>query len=374
MRDERTYIRVHDGMPDHPKIEALSDKAFRLLMERWCWCARHRTDGRVPMTVWAKAGSASARRELVRAGLVEEHVEHVEMHDYLEHQRSAAEITDLLDKKRRAGTLGNHKRWHVPLGRLDLECPHCIAVGIADGSHVRSSLDAEFGNESYISDANHRSTPQDSLSSDSSHLRLGETPGPGDTADIALESASHVRSHNVSQSDRKTSPEVEVDKDKDKRSRRKAGGYTAEFELWWQAYPQRDGSKGSKFEASKAWAKALTLVAVDVLMAATKRYTDSQRVREGYAKDATTWLNQRCWEEFATPGSGPALDEWLKGEWRSGRVRDIEERTGLRYPQPDLPMDLPQDGTERWLIERCREWIATNHDLIVERLSARSTA
>lgn len=30
-RDERTYITVHDGMPDHPKVEGLSDSAFRAL-------------------------------------------------------------------------------------------------------------------------------------------------------------------------------------------------------------------------------------------------------------------------------------------------------------------------------------------------------
>lgn len=30
-RDDRTYITVHDGMPDHPKIEGLSDAAFRWL-------------------------------------------------------------------------------------------------------------------------------------------------------------------------------------------------------------------------------------------------------------------------------------------------------------------------------------------------------
>jgi hypothetical protein len=30
-RDDRTYITVHDGMPDHPKVEGLSDAAFRYL-------------------------------------------------------------------------------------------------------------------------------------------------------------------------------------------------------------------------------------------------------------------------------------------------------------------------------------------------------
>lgn len=69
-----------------------------------------------------------------------------------------------------------------------------------------------------------------------------------------------------------------------------------------------------------------------------------------------------------------AANGWLKDEWRAGRVRNIEGRTGLCYPQPDLPIDLPQDRTERWLIDRCREWIAANHDQIIDRLTGRESA
>ena len=43
--DRRTYITVHDGMPEHPKVDALSDKAFRALVGLWCWCSRNLTDG-----------------------------------------------------------------------------------------------------------------------------------------------------------------------------------------------------------------------------------------------------------------------------------------------------------------------------------------
>lgn len=126
MADDRTYIKVHDGMPDHPKIDGLSDRGFRLLIETWCWCSRHLTDGRVPQTTWLKRGTAAARRELVAAGLVEEHGDAVLMHDYLEHQRSASEVADIREKKRLASQKGNHKRWHVgPRGRPDPDCSLC---------------------------------------------------------------------------------------------------------------------------------------------------------------------------------------------------------------------------------------------------------
>ena len=141
LADKRTYIRVHDGMPDHPKVEALTDKAFRLLMETWCWCSRQRTDGRVPNAVWAKRGAKKTRDELATAGLVEIHDGYVQMHDYLEHQRSAEQITDGIEKKRAAGILGNHNRWHVN-GFTDPNCEWCTPTNPPHPpSHKRSHTD-----------------------------------------------------------------------------------------------------------------------------------------------------------------------------------------------------------------------------------------
>lgn len=107
MPDERTYIRLHDGMPDHPKIDGLSDKAFRLLVETWCWCSRHLTDGRVPAVTWRKRGTPRARRELEAAGLAIPAPDGaILMHDYLQHQRSADEVAELREKRREAGKQG----------------------------------------------------------------------------------------------------------------------------------------------------------------------------------------------------------------------------------------------------------------------------
>lgn len=129
--DGRTYIRVHDGMPDHPKVEALSDRGFRLLVEAWCWCSRHLTDGRIPLASWTKRGTHAARRELVTAGLVEDlGSEGVQMHDYLEHQRSRSEVEEIVMTRRASRTAasvkGNHRRWHVgPDGKPSDDCPLC---------------------------------------------------------------------------------------------------------------------------------------------------------------------------------------------------------------------------------------------------------
>ena len=105
-KDKRVYITVHNGMPEHPKVEALSDSAFRLLVELWCWCSRTESDGVVPEAVWKKRGTPKTRKELQAVGLVEPHPEGHYMHDYLEHQRSAAEIADLRRKRAEAGSRG----------------------------------------------------------------------------------------------------------------------------------------------------------------------------------------------------------------------------------------------------------------------------
>lgn len=110
-RDPRTYITVHDGMPDHPKMFGLSDAAFRLTVTCWCWCSRHRTDGRIPAGAWKNMGSPRARKEVVAAGLVVlDAAGDAHVHDYLEHQRSAEEIDELAAKRRDAGARGGRQR------------------------------------------------------------------------------------------------------------------------------------------------------------------------------------------------------------------------------------------------------------------------
>jgi hypothetical protein len=101
-----TYIKLHDGMPDHPKIVPLSDGAFRLLIETWCWCNRHLTDGVVAESVWAKRGTPRQRKELVDAGIAEPGGIGVVMHDYSKHQTTAAEVEAIREHARLAGRAG----------------------------------------------------------------------------------------------------------------------------------------------------------------------------------------------------------------------------------------------------------------------------
>lgn len=109
MADDRLYIKVHNGMPDHPKVAGLSDKAFRAIVSFWCYCDRHYTDGTVPGVI-ALRESKRAVAELEKAGLIESRGADWYCHDYLEHQRSAAEVAAMKEKRRVSGSLGGKAR------------------------------------------------------------------------------------------------------------------------------------------------------------------------------------------------------------------------------------------------------------------------
>ncbi|TYK47175.1 hypothetical protein [Actinomadura decatromicini] len=232
MADTRTYIRLHDGMPDHPKVDGLSDKAFRLLVEAWCWCSRHLTDGHMPAATWRKRSTTRARRELVAAGLaVLLDDDSVRFHDYLEHQRSADEVAAAKAAKGSGGSLGNHRRWHEDRGIVKPGCPFCPQPPDDDPEGDPSTDQDPTGTRS-----DNRSHDR---SEDRSHNRYPDESQNGNDAPhkrslIAKRDASlkpretHVEnpatsgnvsdppSDNRSQTDRKTSPETTTDTETDR--------------------------------------------------------------------------------------------------------------------------------------------------------------
>ena len=113
----RTYIRVHDGMADHPKIAPLSDAAFRLLLETWMWCSRQHTDGYIRRDMWKLRGKPAVRRELEREMIEQVDGDLLRCHDYLDWQRSRAEAEAAAGANRtgraRSSVHANHARWHV---------------------------------------------------------------------------------------------------------------------------------------------------------------------------------------------------------------------------------------------------------------------
>ena len=109
------YIRVDVLLPGHPKIEGLSDKAFRALITHWCYCGQYRTDGIVTARKW-KEWPPRVRDELLAAGLA--HPVDISggavMHDFVGepngHQRTRKEIDELSAKRAASGRKGGSAR------------------------------------------------------------------------------------------------------------------------------------------------------------------------------------------------------------------------------------------------------------------------
>lgn len=100
------FIKVHNGFPEHRKTAGLSDKAFRHLIEAWCFCSRTMNDGIITKPQARRIFSAKTLQELAAEGWITESAESVEMLDYLGHQMSAAQVADLREKRALAGKLG----------------------------------------------------------------------------------------------------------------------------------------------------------------------------------------------------------------------------------------------------------------------------
>jgi hypothetical protein len=243
------FIKVHEDMPDHPKIEPLSDKAFRLLVETWCWCKRHTNDGRMAAASWARRGTPRSRGELEKAGLVDVEGATVLVHDYLDWQSSKAQIEAKQDAIRAGAVEGNHRRWHLARSAYDPNCPLC---------------------DPQVSGADR---PTDSPPS---RPPIGNALGDR----VAPES---------------TETETETEKEKTSSPAPRATVDDPEFDRFWEAYPRKVG----KGEARKAWVK-IRKAGIDaaLIVAGAERYRDDpQRKDIAFTKHPGPWLNAERWTD-----------------------------------------------------------------------------
>jgi DNA-binding transcriptional ArsR family regulator len=146
--------------------------------------------------------------------------------------------------------------------------------------------------------------------------------------------------------------------------RRRRTAYTEAFEAFWVAY----GQKGTKRPAFNQWQLAIKRVSAELIMAAVPPYVAS-RPDAQYRKDAERWLKDDGWESVTVTTPDPT--DWLRAEWQAGRTRPIQERTGLVYRPPELPLELARGDTEAFLVARAREWITANREEILDRLNHR---
>ena len=195
--------------------------------------------------------------------------EFVEMHDYLDHQRSAQEIAEAIAAKQDGGVFGNHNRWHVTKGRVEPSCKYCSPKGsVSDRSTDRSgtSLTDRFGSTE--------------TETDTEELTTSSPSDPA--ADAATET------DNVLMLVQPTSRQDPVDR------------FAEEFAAFWEHYPRKDDRKKS----AAAYTKARKVATAEQLLEGSKAYAALVR-REGRSKQhmllGTSWLNGERWNDEITP-------------------------------------------------------------------------
>lgn len=123
-KDKRTYVKVHDGLPDHPKIIEAGGEAGWLYICGLAYASRQLTDGvilkRLVRRLTDGSNPEASASALVRVGLWHDG-EHdcprcpqagpdaYVIHDYTVHQRSASEVEDLRAKRAAAGQKGGKR-------------------------------------------------------------------------------------------------------------------------------------------------------------------------------------------------------------------------------------------------------------------------
>ncbi len=74
------------------------------------------------------------------------------------------------------------------------------------------------------------------------------------------------------------------------------------FDAFWQTYPHRGGAKKGRKPAVARYAAAIKAGTPPAdILAGAERYRSDRQVLSGYAKDPTTWLNQKCWADEVEP-------------------------------------------------------------------------
>jgi len=107
------WIRFEDNFPEHPKVLALSDAAFRLHVRAIGYAARHLTDGHVSSAALrSMTRNPALPAALVGAGIWETATDGFLVHDYLHYQPSKAEVVEQRMAKKAAGKKGADSRWH----------------------------------------------------------------------------------------------------------------------------------------------------------------------------------------------------------------------------------------------------------------------
>lgn len=117
--------------PRHRKIRGLSDKAFRLHVTLMALCNEDRNDGIISRQDLEQLGKPAGKELLAKKLVHPVDDTEFQLHDYLKHQNSRAEIEDFISQAQKSGAKGGklsaHKQWHVKRNIFNPDCELCVA-------------------------------------------------------------------------------------------------------------------------------------------------------------------------------------------------------------------------------------------------------
>lgn len=112
-KDKRIWIKLAVEFPNSPKIAGLSDHGFRALVEMLCYCREHLTDGflhrRVVQRFWPDAIAELTSNDPDQPSLIAVE-DGWQLHDYLDHQESRAEVEARSERLAANGRKGGRPR------------------------------------------------------------------------------------------------------------------------------------------------------------------------------------------------------------------------------------------------------------------------
>jgi len=115
------FLNIDDNFADHPKVDSLSDGAFRLHVSGLLYCSRNKTNGFVPLDRVPRLMPRYRKPYLTE--LLEGRLwytrpgDQIEAHDYLDWNKSRDQIEADRERIRKArsdaGKKGANARWHT---------------------------------------------------------------------------------------------------------------------------------------------------------------------------------------------------------------------------------------------------------------------
>ena len=275
-KDTRVWARLTVDFADSPKIASLSDAAFRALVEMILWSRRMNTDGVLParlvethwVTHWVTDSVTQSVTDSVTQSVTDPVAELLSndpdcpslrrdergnyvIHDFLEHQESAADVKARLGRNRANGQRGGRPR---------------------KTQSVTQS----------VTESVTESVPQSGT--------------PVGTPNRKQRQRQIVTSNEVTNSGNSVAEP----------STARRVTYPPAFEAFWDAYPKHKDKKA----ALKAWKRATKEVPNDTLIEAAKAYAADKTRDPQYTKHPATWLNAGAWDDQPDQPAPHTISMW----------------------------------------------------------------